>query len=89
MDNLIINIASIGTLLLIIYIIIDCIRHKTANFLRRLMYYSFVFYLLFVFEYTTGCILIPLNQQLSGTARIQLLPFQFVLDWIDRYQHKD
>jgi len=27
-----IKIVPLGTLLLIIYIIIDCIRHKTANF---------------------------------------------------------
>ncbi len=78
--------ASVGILLLVIYIINDCIRNKTKNLLRRVIFYSFVVYILYVFQYTTGGFHYPPQQQYFGTVIIQPRPFQFVSDWIHAYQ---
>lgn len=81
-----VDVAPIGILLLTIYIIIDCIRNKTTNLLRRVTLYSFVVYIIYVFQYTTGGFHYPPQQQFYGTIIIQPHPFQFVLEWIHAYQ---
>ncbi len=73
----------VGIYLLIIYMIIDCIRNRRAELMRRVMFYSFVVYLLYVLRYTTGGFLYPPR---SGTIIIQLRPLQFILDWVSEYQ---
>ncbi len=81
-----VDVAPIGILLLTIYIIIDCIRNKTTNLLRRVTLYSFVVYIIYVFQYTTGGFHYPPQQQFYGTIIIQPHPFQFVSEWIHAYQ---
>lgn len=78
------DIAAIGTLLLIVYIIFDLIRNKTTNLPKRLVLYSFIFYSIIVFQLTTGGINIP-PVVLVG-VRFQLVPFSFVNDLIAIYQ---
>jgi glycopeptide antibiotics resistance protein len=81
-----IEITPIGILLLIGYIIVDCIRHKTSNLLRRFIFYSFILYLLFVFQYTTGGFHFPPQENFYGKAIFQLVPFYFVSDLLQSYQ---
>lgn len=73
----------VGICLLIVYMIIDCIRNRRAELLRRMMFYSFVVYMLYVLRYTTGGFLYPPR---SGTIIIQLRPLQFISDWVCEYQ---
>lgn len=80
-----VEVVPVGILLLIIYIIIDCIRNKTANLLRRVIFYSFLLYILYVFQYTTGGLHFP-PRQFVETVLFQPLPFKFVSDWIQAYQ---
>lgn len=81
-----IEITPIGILLLIGYIIVDCIRQKTSNLLRRVILYSFLFYLLFVVQYTTGGFHFPPQEHFYGTAIFQWVPFYFVSDLLQTYQ---
>jgi hypothetical protein len=79
-----IDVIPLGILLLFIFIIIDCFRHKVANLLNRVLFYSFLFYLLFTFHYTTGYFHYPPRE--VGTLIFQLVPFQFTFDLLNIYQ---
>ena len=79
-----VHIIPFGCLFLIAYIIIDYIKHKTARLWQRVITYSFMLYLVFVFHYTTGGFFIPPRDH--GTVIIQLIPFQFALELITKYQ---
>lgn len=68
----------LGTILLLGYIIIDFFRKKLENILRRLVFYSFIFYLVIVAQLITGGITIPPEE--NPLLRIQLIPFFFVYD---------
>jgi glycopeptide antibiotics resistance protein len=80
-----IDFIPVGTLLLIIYIIYDFFRHKTAGILKRIILYSFILYLIYVFQYTTGGFHIP-PQDFYRAVTFQPIPFQFVSDWLQEYR---
>lgn len=75
----------IGTLLLFIYIICDFMRRKKSGIFRRIILYSFIFYLIYVFQYTTGGFQIP-PQDFNRAVTFQPIPFQFVSDWLQAYR---
>lgn len=52
--------------------------------MQRIILYTFIFYLLYIFDLTTGGIIIPP----SNEARIQIqpIPFYFVADWVRLYK---
>lgn len=75
MTSMFILFGSIG---LTIYIIVDLIRKRFDNILRRLIIYSFIFYLIIVAHLTIGNIQIPPS---TGFVSIQLIPFHFISDW--------
>ena len=77
------NVAAIGTLLLVIYILTDFFRNKTKNILSRLIMYTFIFYLLNVAQITTRGIVFP--PQNDFTPGLQLVPFYFIGDWFNLY----
>lgn len=83
---LIFDVVEIGLVFLILYIIIDFIRNRTSNLLKRVIIYSFVFYILNVIQLTTGGIYIP--PQKEFIPQFQLVPFYFIGDWISIYQNK-
>ncbi len=82
-----VNFVPIVTLLLVIYIIYDLIRHKTADIIRRVILYSFIFYIIYVFQYTTGGFHIP-PQEYFRELTFQPIPFQFVSDWQQAYRSR-
>ncbi|MBD8007302.1 hypothetical protein [Bacillus norwichensis] len=73
-----------GTIFLVIYILFGLIRNRTRNWMQRIILYTFIFYLLYIFDLTTGGIIIPP----SNEARIQIqpIPFYFVADWVRLYK---
>ncbi|MBP3950251.1 VanZ family protein [Bacillus suaedae] len=80
------NIAYLGSIILVIYIIVDVIRNKTRNFFRRVIFYSMIFYFVNVAQLTTGGIMFPPQPDdnfWSWQWNVQLVPFYFVLDWIN------
>lgn len=74
-----INILLIGTLFLFIYIIIDSFKNKRNNLIRRLIFYSFIFYLINVAHFTIGGIVVPPQKEVSA-INIQIIPFYFIKD---------
>lgn len=74
-----IHLAFVGIILLSLYVIIDLIRLKQINILRRVIFYSFLFYLIIVIELTTGGISLPPSE--NQFFRWQLIPFHFIYDW--------
>ncbi|NOU87083.1 VanZ family protein [Paenibacillus sp. LMG 31460] len=80
------NAVTIGSLILILYVLIDFIRNKTKSFISRVIFYSFIFYLLNVVQVTTGGIIFP-PQNDSAPVLMQLIPFYFIGDWINIYRN--
>jgi glycopeptide antibiotics resistance protein len=80
-----INLAFWGTILLLIYILVDLIKNKNHKILRRVIFYSFIFYLLNVIQLTTGDIIVPPQQNYSF-FNVQPNPFRFIWEWFMLYQ---
>lgn len=83
------DILNIMLFIFIIYIVIDCIRcfikKGKKNFFKRIIFYSFIFYLLNVISLTTGYVCIPPNAEYGHVIYIQLIPFRFIYDFISVY----
>lgn len=71
---------------MILYVLIDFISNKTKNIISRVIFYSFIFYLLNVVQVTTGGIIFP-PQNDSAPVLMQLIPFYFIGDWINIYRN--
>ncbi|MTI94737.1 MAG: VanZ family protein [Firmicutes bacterium] len=72
-------------LLLTVYILIDFYRKRKDNLLRRLVFYSFLFYVLNVLHQALGGIFIPPlpTDGYQGPLRLfQPYPFYFVWDFV-------
>lgn len=83
------NVVHIGTLILILYILFDFFKNKTNLLVRRIIFYSFIFYLLSVIQLTTGGIVFPPQPDFySDFKRVQLVPFEFIWDWYEIYLNK-
>ncbi len=82
-----IDLRPVGISLLFLYVIIDYLRHKTADLPYRIIFYSFLVYLLFVAQYTTGGLQIPPRPGIAGQVIVQPLPFHFILDSINYRLH--
>jgi glycopeptide antibiotics resistance protein len=52
--------------------------------LRRIIFYSFIFYALNVIQLTTGGIVVP-PQTDGNYLRVQLMPFYFISEWISHF----
>lgn len=78
-----IDILPIGVIVLIIYIVIDLVRNRRKGFIKRVLFYSFLLYLINVFRVTTGGISIPPFQY--SAVDFQLIPFSFIIDWAREY----
>ena len=78
------DVEEIGRIFLIIFIVIDFIRYGKRDILRRIIYYSFIYYILNVIQLTTGGIYIPPREDLR-IVTCQLIPFHFISDWIQKY----
>ena len=81
-----VNIIEAGILLLIPYIAWDFIKNKEKTLLGRIVLYSFIFYLLNIFQLTTGGINIPPRTDLARGAYYQLVPFDFITVLKTHYQ---
>lgn len=68
----------LGVIGLAIYIVIDIVRNKLRNIIRRGIMYSLIFYLIVVAHLTVGDIQFPPH---IGPIIIQLVPFKFISDW--------
>ncbi|MEB1809592.1 MAG: VanZ family protein [Bacillaceae bacterium] len=82
------NVAYLGSIILVIYIIVDVFKNKNRNILRRFILYSFLFYLFNVVQLTTGGIMIPPQPDdnfWSWQWNVQLVPFYFLLDWFNHF----
>ncbi|MGM7681199.1 VanZ family protein [Cytobacillus sp. Hm23] len=78
------DVVVIGSLFLLFYIIVDFIMNKSKDIVRRLIFYSFVFYLLNVVQLTTGGIVFPPQKDFLPTT--QLIPFYFIGDLFSMYR---
>ncbi|WP_223292234.1 VanZ family protein [Salipaludibacillus neizhouensis] len=79
----IINVNSVGILLLGMYIGIDLIKNNTENMLKRIIFYSFIFYLIVIGQLTTGGINVTPKStanEVSLTHFIHVIPFYFSYD---------
>jgi hypothetical protein len=79
------NLATSGLLILLLYIftdllIIDYFRKTKRNNARRVIFYSFIFYLINLVQLKTGGIVLPLQNE-NDTAR----SFHYVGDWFGIY----
>ncbi|EDL66671.1 VanZ family protein [Bacillus sp. SG-1] len=80
----IIDVTAVGSVALLLYTVIDFIRKGKVNLLNRFLFYSFILYLLFVTQLTTGGINIPPHRMME--PRMQLIPFYFIGDLYTMYQ---
>ncbi len=80
-----IPLVPLGTILLVIYVFYDLIKNRTNNLMQRIMLYTFIFYLLNIFDLTMGGIVIPPLSEDAG-IQIQPVPFYFIADWARLYK---
>lgn len=80
-----IDVAAIGTILLILYIFIDLFRSRKKPLVKRVIFYSFLFYLVHVAQLTTGGIYLPPMELSRYAISIQLVPFKFFTEWLSVY----
>lgn len=80
----ILDIEKIGRIFLLIFAVIDFAKNGNENILRRLIFYSFIYYILNVIQLTTGGICIPPMEEFR-IVTYNLIPFRFVYDWIQKY----
>ena len=78
------DVVVIGSLFLLVYITVDFILNKSTDIVRRMLFYSFVFYLLNVAQLTTGGIVLPPQKDFLPTT--QLMPFYFIGDLFSMYR---
>ncbi|WP_096153292.1 MULTISPECIES: VanZ family protein [Bacillus] len=82
------NIAAIGILFLATYIIIDIIKNKKRNIIKRVVIYSFIVYGINVLNVTLGMLTIqPEPIALNIHWYLQLKPFLFLREWIGMYNN--
>lgn len=80
--------ATAGSLFFVMIIILDFFNHKNhkaGKYLRLLIFFSFIFYLLNVIKLTVGALILPPDPEFSSVI-IQFMPFYFIVDWIKLYQ---
>jgi glycopeptide antibiotics resistance protein len=78
------NVVFFGTFLLIGFIVVDFIKYKLKNLVKRAILYSFIFYLLNVIQVTTDGIVFP--PQNDFVPIVQMVPFYFIEDWLTHYR---
>lgn len=78
------NIVFFGAFLLIGFIVVDFIKYKSKNLVKRAIRYSFIFYFLNVIQITTDGIVFP--PQNDFVPLVQLVPFYFIEDWLSHYR---
>lgn len=78
------DVKAVGSAALLLYIVIDFIRKGKVNLLNRFLFYSFILYLLFVIQLTTGGIVVPPHRMME--PGMQLIPFYFIGDLYTMYQ---
>lgn len=78
------NVVFFGTFFLLGLIVVDFIRHKLNNLVKRSILYSYIFYILNVIQVTTDGIVFP--PQTDFIPIVQLVPFYFIGDWLTLYR---
>lgn len=79
MPDITVNLALVGMVFLLIYVFVDLIRNRKHNRVKRVIFYSFLFYLIVVIQLTTGGISFPPEE--NPVFRVQIIPFYFIYDW--------
>ena len=82
------NVAQIGVAFLAIYIIFDMIKNKHRNILKRVVFYSFLIYIISVLHVTLGLISFS-SKPMAHSIQwyLQLKPFYFLGDLVGLYNH--
>src|SRR5690625_5761074 len=75
----------LGQLFYFFYIIVDFIRSRTRNLVRRVFFYSFIFYMLIVAHLTIGGIVIPPFK--DNILNVQIVPLYLIWDLFNMYQN--
>lgn len=86
MHHLYFDMSGLGLLILAAYIILDLTKNRGTGLVRKVVIYSFVFYILLVFQQTTGGLHIPPLPVTYRTVLFQPLPFRFIADWLELYR---
>ncbi|HEY4552644.1 MAG TPA: VanZ family protein [Bacillaceae bacterium] len=82
--NITFPLVPLGAVLLLIYFVSDTKRNGLGHLWHRLIFYSFLVYILSVVHLTIGGITFPLIQD-SNRIAVQPIPFFFVWDWVRLY----
>lgn len=86
----VINVVSIGIVIIVLYFIIDILKNRQKNLFKRLIFLSFLFYMVNVLQQVTGGINFPPlaeSNYWSWDWNIQLVPFYFLGDFINHYNN--
>lgn len=82
-----VHIMFIGTLFLLGYILVDWMKNGKTNMVKRIIFYSFIFYGLNVAQLTLGSLTFPPQSNfITEFNRVQLIPFYFVWDLVMEYK---
>ncbi|MFV8828584.1 VanZ family protein [Alkalihalobacterium sp. APHAB7] len=83
----VINVVSIGIVIIVFYFVIDLIRDRKKHMVSRLIFLSFLFYAFNVLQQVTGGINFPPVDEnfWSWKWNTQFIPFYFVGDLISHY----
>ncbi|MFC0561515.1 VanZ family protein [Halalkalibacter alkalisediminis] len=71
-------ITFLGSIVLALYILIDLISNRFKNIKKRIIFYSFIFYLIHVVHFTVGILFYPPIE--DTYVKIQFIPFYFIYD---------
>src|SRR5690625_3896583 len=77
------DVGLFGAIILFLYIIIDFVRNRTRNLVKRIFFYSFIFYIFLVFILILGGIVIPPFK--DNILNVQLVPLYFIWDLYNIY----
>lgn len=78
------DVGLFGSMILLLYIFVDFVRNRSRNFVRRVFFYSFIFYMLIMAHLTIGGIVIPPFK--GNMLNTQIVPLYFLWDLYKMYQ---
>ncbi len=82
----VVDLAWLGSVFLLLFVVVDMFLHKKKRMLHRIIFYSFLFYIINVLQLVTGGIVVPRSDQ-PFQLLLQSVPFHFLSDWYQDYKN--